>query len=363
MRTILFTGFPGFIGRRIVHALLAGDAETRVVCLVQPKFLAQARTEADRIATTLVLGSGRLTTLPGDITEPSLGLANPAELAGSVNELWHLAAIYDLAVAEDFARRVNLEGTRHVLAFCRSCTAFDRLVYFSTAYVAGTRTGVVREDELVYGQSFKNHYEATKFAAEVLVRAAMDQGLPAVVIRPSIVVGDSRTGETDKFDGPYNAFKFLHKLRAVPLPMPLIGESKAHVNLVPVDFLVDASVAIARKRDAVGLTFHLVDPRPLTAAEVYDLACKLVTGRGAAPLSVPEPILEAALGFEPLRAWLGVQREVLTYFNHEARFDATNTLALLEGTGLRPPSPREYFPALYRFWLAHKDEAGFAAKA
>ena len=365
-RTILFTGFPGFIGKRLSSKLLADDPRAHVICLVQSKFLGQARTEAERIRTELRLPAEQLTCTTGDITDPRLGLAGQYDdLCARVNEVWHLAAIYDLAVAEELARKVNVDGTRHVLAFCRACKVLNLLVHFSTAYVAGTRSGLVRENELIMGQSFKNNYEATKFAAEVYVRMEMDKGLPAIVIRPAIVVGDSRTGETDKFDGPYYAFKMLSKLnvKGLRVKMPLLGPSAAEANLVPVDFLVDATVALAKKRDAVGKTFHMADPMPLRAAELYDLACRLVLGRGAASYSVPAALAEKALHIDALRHWLGVPAEAVAYFNHKVKLDSSQTTALLEGTGVKLPRVREYFPVLYQYWLAHKDELGYAPKA
>ncbi len=362
-RTILFTGFPGFIGRRLVARILQREGSAELVCLVQSKFLAQARAEADRIVSRLGLERSRLSMLAGDITQPQLGLGEGyAALAERVAEVWHLAAVYDLAVGEDLARKVNVEGTQHVLELCRAAPSLERLVYYSTCYVAGTRTGLVREDDLVHGQGFKNFYESTKFAAEVLVRQAMEKGLKAVIIRPSIVVGDSKTGETDKFDGPYNTFKFLYKLRALPLPMPLVGPSDAEVNIVPVDFLVDATMAISEKREALGKTFQVADPRPIKAAALYDLACRLVTGRGAAGFSLPPALLERTLAVGAVRGWLGVPKQVLAYFNHQTHFDTTNTLAMLEGTGIHAPAVKDYFPMLYRFWLEHRDEPGFEAK-
>lgn len=365
VRTTLFTGFPGFIGRRLVAKLLQEDPSSQLLCLVQPKYFAQARVEAERVMGRLGVEPRRLGLQQGDITDPELGLDTAAygELASRVTEVWHLAAIYDLAVAEKIARRINVDGTRNVLAFCRSCRSFTRLVYFSTCYVSGDRRGVVREEELAAGQGFKNHYESTKFAAEVAVRGDIERGLPGIVIRPSIVVGDAKTGETDKFDGPYNAFKMLSKLRLLPMKLPRLGPSQAEVNLIPVDFLVDATVAIAKDEASIGKTFHIADPAPLKAADIYDLACRLVTGRGAARISLPAGWFDAALSLRPVRGFFDVPREVLTYFNHDVHYDTSNTSRAIAANGVRLPPLPEYFTTLYRYWLAHKAEPGYTAKA
>jgi thioester reductase-like protein len=186
--TSLVTGFPGFIGRRLVRAL-----DGPVVALVEERMAEQARSLAGEGVEVVV----------GDITQRRLGLSDAdwERLVGEVTHVFHLAAIYDLSVPIELAQRVNVDGTGNVLELCQAAKRFERLAYVSTAYVAGLRTGVIYEHELVMGQAFKNHYESTKFQAEVWVRALMDR-VPTTILRPAIVVGDSQTGETEKFDGP-----------------------------------------------------------------------------------------------------------------------------------------------------------------
>src|SRR5262245_5696979 len=204
--TELVTGFPGFIGRRLVAALLERDPEVRVTALVEPRMLEAARPVADSI------GDERIELLAGDITDRRLGLeADDYErLTAETRRVFHLAAIYDLAVPLEIAQRVNVDGTGNVLDFCRAAETLERLAYVSTAYVAGLRTGVVYEHELIMGQEFKNHYESTKFQAEVWVRELLGE-VPITILRPAIVVGDSETGETEKFDGPYYVLRALSR--------------------------------------------------------------------------------------------------------------------------------------------------------
>src|SRR4051795_4752326 len=178
--------------------------------------------------------------LPGDIGERRLGLDDDTygRLAGEVTEVHHLAAIYNLAVPLELAQKVNVDGTGNILELCRDCDALERLHYVSTAYVAGDRHGSVYEHELVLGQQFKNHYESTKFQAELWVRDQMDK-VPTTIYRPAIVVGDSQTGETQKFDGPYYMLRVVSVAEQRPLPIPQFGRAEAPFNVVPVDFVVD----------------------------------------------------------------------------------------------------------------------------
>ena len=179
--TVLFTGFPGFIGTRVVRALLAADPKLSVAAVVEPRMAARARDVAVR------LDGQRIEVLEVDIGERGLGIAADRldSLRSEVTIAYHLAAIYDLAVPLDTAQRVNVDGTGNVLEVCAGCKKLERLNYVSTAYVAGDRKGVVYEHELALGQGFKNHYESTKFQAELWVRDAMDD-VPVTVYRPAI---------------------------------------------------------------------------------------------------------------------------------------------------------------------------------
>src|SRR5947199_8938382 len=261
--TVLFTGFPGFIGTRVVRALLTADPKLSVAAVVEPRMAARARDVAVR------LDGQRIEVLEGDIGERGLGIAADRldSLRSEVTIAYHLAAIYDLAVPLDTAQRVNVDGTGNVLEVCASCKKLERLNYVSTAYVAGDRKGVVYEHELALGQGFKNHYESTKFQAEVWVQVRM-RDIPTTIYRPAIVVGDSRTGETEKFDGPYYMLRTIARSVHDHLPIAQFGRAEAPFNCVPVDFIVGAMVAAADDPAALGETLHLVDPEPVTAAEV-----------------------------------------------------------------------------------------------
>src|SRR5690606_36045865 len=267
--------------------------------------------------------------------------------------VWHLAAIYDLAVPEPIAYRVNVLGTANVLDFCEDCDDLARLDYVSTCYVSGTRTGVVRESELDEGQQFKNHYESTKAWAEMEVQRRMHR-MPVCVHRPGIVVGDSRTGETDKYDGPYFIITMLMRLPAW-MPMVNIGEGGSRVNLVPVDFLVDAMAALWVNEAAIGQTVQLADPNPYPAREIVEALMELL-GRRKPVGSVPPGLVEKALGVRALRQLARVPRESVIYFNHDVLYDTENQRRLLEGTGVSCPDLLSYLPTLVDYVKAHPDK-------
>ncbi len=349
--TILFTGFPGFIGARLIPRLLADDPDATVVALVEPRMVARARTEAAAI-------SERLVVEPGDITHRTLGLDAPryAELSRTVTRVMHLAAVYDLAVPAAVAEAVNVTGTQNVIDFCRACTNLVRHEYVSTAYTAGRRSGRVLESELWAGQSFKNHYESTKFAAEVLVRASMDD-VPTAIYRPAIVVGDSGTGETAKFDGPYYVLRFLSLVDRLHLPIPQFGSRESTFNVVPVDFVVDALATGARDDAMTGETLHLVDPEPVTARELVRTLATTLTGREPS-YPFPASMMETSLRIGLVRRILAnTPRESIEYLNHPVTFDTTRASALLAPHGLRCPRFPEYVGTMVEYFRTHERDA------
>lgn len=348
-RVLFITGFPGFIGRRLVRALLADDAEARVVAIVEPKQLSRAEECAQTIA------AERIELLPGDISQPTLGLdvATRERLEGSVTQVFHLAAIYNLAVPLEIAQRVNVDGTGNILDLCARCTQLERLNYVSTAYVAGDRTGVVYEHELVLGQGFKNHYESTKFQAEVWVQVRM-RDIPTTIYRPAIVVGDSATGETEKFDGPYYILRTIARAAERPGPIPQLGSDRSPFNVVPVDFIVASIVAASRDPAASGETLHLVDPEPISAGELSRVLSREYAGREPS-VKIPGPVLEQSLRVKRMRDYFsGAPPESIIYLNHPVRFDTRKATELLARHGMRCPRFDEYAGNVVRFFRAHE---------
>jgi thioester reductase-like protein len=349
-RTILFTGFPGFLGLRLLPRLLEAKPHARIECLVQEKFLELAREGVAGIERAHSRARGRLGLVIGDITLPGLGLEDAAakRLREDMTECYHLAAVYDLAVKPEVAHRINVLGTRHVLALLAEATRFERLHYVSTAFVSGTARGVYRETDLDVGQGFKNHYERTKFEAEVEVAKS---ALPKTIYRPGIVVGDSRTGETGKFDGPYFILRFMERLPSPGL-FALPGGGKGTSNVVPVDFVIEALARLSASPESAGKTYHLTDPDPLSPAAIARLFARAL---GKSFLFFPVPMGVAKAAFLPIHGLIGMPLEALDYFSDPVRHDATVATRDLGALGLSCPRLADYTDALVRFYRAERD--------
>lgn len=340
--TYFITGFPGFIGKRLVEHIAQEDPDGRVFLLVQPKFFKDAQRYAAKLT------GAPIEILTGDIVDMHLGLSGGEyqKLCDEVTDIFHLAAISYLGVPKETAWRVNVDGTRNVLELATDCRKLRRFNHFSTCYVSGDRVGVIAEDELERGQTFRNVYEETKYHAERLVKRAAAH-LPVTIYRPSSVVGDSRTGEIDRFEGPYY-LGILLVMSPLVMPLPLPGNGVAPLNVVPVDFLVKAVWSISRDPRAVGRTLHLVDPNPMSARRVYELIAE------KSHKKLPKFTLSARAADVMLRLpWLEKlarpHRAAITYVNHLAIYNCYNTLELLDGTGIRCPPLATYLDKLVAF--------------
>jgi dephospho-CoA kinase len=341
----LITGFPAFTAKKMIEKLVAVEPDTKLYVLARDKFAA----EADALITSLGARE-RAEVLVGDICDMDLGLSSAEYRALSKELTWihHLAGIYFMGIDDDTARRVNVGGTRTVIELARDAARLERVVHWSTAMVSGDRNGTIYEEDLDTGQKFHNGYERTKYEAERLVRNAMRQ-LPITVVRPSTIVGDSKTGAIDKFDGPY----YLMVLIATNdsgMRLPLIGRGNAPLHLVPIDYAIDAAWQVARSDGAAGKTFHLVDPNPLSARAVLEGVAEhanTAIPRGSIPRALTRAVLRtpglARLGRGPLA--------FLDSLDHVVHYDQQNTANALAGTTLRCPPLADYLPVLVRHML------------
>ena len=348
------TGGTGLIGSRVITRLLATAPDARVWVLVRRDSLARFERLAAR-------WGERAVPLVGDLTRPDLGLSEQtrADLRSrGIDHIVHCAAIYDITVGEAAQRAANVEGTRAVIELALALGA--TLHHVSSIAVAGTFDGEYTENDFDVAQELPTPYHLTKFEAEQLVRATT--GLRFRVYRPAVVVGDSRTGEMDKIDGPYYFFGLLAKLARLPGITPMALPDTGRTNIVPVDYVADALVALMHRDDRDGQTFHLTAPKNIGLRGIYRAiapAAGLPPIRAALPRAVAAPFLAASGRAKVVRdiavTQLGIPAEILDVVDLAPTFTTDNTSDALRGTGITVPEFASYAPVLWRYWADHLD--------
>ena len=358
------TGATGFIGKRLVKRLL--ERKGAVV-----HFLIRQASE-DKVAGLREywgVGPARAVPVFGDLTAKKLGVGTESikALKGQVDHFYHLAAVYDLEADEERQIAVNIEGTRNTVELAKAIGA-GHFHHVSSIAAAGLYEGVFREDMFDEAENIEHPYFMTKHESEKIVRTECK--IPWSVYRPALVVGDSHTGEMDKIDGPYYFFKLIQRMRQILPPwMPSIGLEGGRINIVPVDFVVDALNHISHHKRASGQCFHLVDPMGYRVGDVLDIfskaahAPKMNLFVNAALLGfIPKAVKKGLMALAPVRRVhravmqdLGLPEDMMNFVNYPTRFDCRETLAALKGSGIACPNLNDYAWRLWDYWERHLD--------
>jgi thioester reductase-like protein len=354
---ILLTGFPSaLLARRLLIALLESEPDVRVLCLVPAKLREAADNELKLLPRTQ---RERTEIVVGDVADMDFGLSGRRflELTKRVDVVHHCSFATYAGVPRQVAERVNIGGTAEVLELCEMSGRNCQMVLWSTAGVSGTLHGRVIEGELKQPPSFPSVVEETRFRAERMVREAMDH-VPTTILRPSIMVGDSRTGEIDRMEGPYLLI-LLMLSSPMDLRVPLPGRGDVPLNLVPIDYVVEAGYAISRDPRSVGRTFHIVDEDPPTARRVFERIAE-ATGRPGPVGSLPSQLATALLRTPGLERFSHIPRTFLEQLATEVTYDARNTRELLLGTGIVCPNAASYLPVMVDFVRSQQQRRALA---
>src|SRR4051794_5891706 len=358
------TGATGFIGRNLVQRLL--QREGTVYALVR----AGSRGRLEELRTSFGPDGARVVPIAGDLAQPSLGVSEEDRLTlrGDVDHFFHLAAIYDMTAGAEAQEIANVEGTRHAVELAGTTEAgcFHQI---SSIAAAGLYRGEWREDMFEEAERLDTHpYFRTKHESERVVREECRR--PWRVYRPGIVVGDPRSGEIDKVDGPYYFFKLLQRARRVlPSWLPTVGIEGGEINIVPVDYVASAIDHIAHQPKLDGRAFHLTDPNPKTAGEVVNLFARAadapqMTVRLGTDVTEPATgLARTALKFFPpakyaVKAALGeldLPASVLEYVDYPTSFDSSQARKALKGSGIEVPPLESYAARVWDYWERNLD--------
>jgi NAD(P)-dependent dehydrogenase (short-subunit alcohol dehydrogenase family) len=360
------TGATGFIGKRLVKKLLARKGSV-------VHFLMREASR-DKIPALLEYwGASTTRAIPvfGDLRSPKLGVSKDQikALSKSVDHFYHLAAVYDMMAEADDQFAANVDGTRHTVELANAI-APGCFHHVSSIAAAGMFEGIFREDMFDEAEGLDHPYFATKHESEKIVRTQTAGAWR--VYRPGMVVGDSRTGEMDKIDGPYYFFKLIQRIRQLLPPwMPTIGLEGGRINIVPVDFVVNAMEHISHQPKLDGMCFHLTDTDPMRVGEVLNTFCRAAHAPtmsirvNAALLGfIPKSIKKGIMSLTPVRRVrdaimtdLGLPDGMMAFVNYPTRFDSRHTTQALKGTGIACPPLAQYAAPVWDYWERHLDPA------
>ncbi|MGY3876969.1 SDR family oxidoreductase [Aeromonas enteropelogenes] len=359
------TGGSGFIGRRLIKKLLAQSPDNHIYFLMR----AANQDKLPELHDYWQVDEGRATPVFGDMTLPLLGVteALQGELRDRIDHFFHLAAIYDLNAKAGVQQQVNVDGTRQAVQLAAQLGA-RQFHHCSSIAAAGLFDGLFREDMFEEAEQLDLPYFQTKHEAEGIVRK--ECMVPWRIYRPGIVVGDANTGEMDKIDGPYYFFKTIQKLRRLLPPwMPAIGVEGGRINVVPVNFVVDAMAHISHQAGEENKTFHLTDPNPMRVGDMLSTFSRAAHAPepairiNASLFSfIPRHLMAMLMTMTPVRrirdaaiADLGLPKDVFRLINYPTRFDSRETQRVLKGTDIEVPPLHSYAWRLWDYWERHLD--------
>jgi len=358
------TGATGFIGKRLVKKLLARKGSA--------VYFLMRESSRDKIPALMEYwGASKTRAIPvfGDLRQPKLGVHKDTikQLAKGIDHFYHLAAIYDMLAGPEEQAEVNVQGTRNAVDLANALQA-GILHHVSSIAAAGMFEGIFREDMFEEAENLDHPYFATKHESEKIVRKETKGAWR--VYRPGMVVGDSKTGEMDKIDGPYYFFKLIQRIRQLLPPwMPTIGIEGGRINIVPVDYVVDAMDHISHQPKLDNRAFHLTDPEPMRVGEVLNTFCRAAHAptmsiRINAALFgfIPKSIKKGVMALSPVRRVrdavmkdLGLPGDLMAFVNYPTRFDNRDTAAALKGTGIACPPLEKYAAAVWDYWERNLD--------
>jgi thioester reductase-like protein len=343
-RSVTFvTGLPQYTTWRLVQELAGADEERRFAFLVRERALGAVK----KLLNKLPGDRARFRILEGGVQKMDFGLSGVEyeELLAEVSQIHHMAGVFHLGVDPNVAERVNVRGTEEIIELAKGAKGLERLILYSTLGVSGDFQGVWTEEDFDRGQKFHNHYELTKFRSEGLVRRERD--IPHTILRSPVIVGDSQTGEIDRFDGPYQLMLLFIAL-PVDLGLPLPGRASRFVNLIPIDYFAKAARVLSTHPESVGRTLHIADPEPLTMARVFELIA-MASEKKVPSGYIPARLTRALMRTPGLERFADSPVAALDLFTADVVYSSAQAQELLREVGLTCPRFPDYVENLVGF--------------
>ena len=331
-KKIFITGSTGFLGSYILREILV-QTDADIILLVRGRSQYEAEARVFNILKDFFKHRffknrlNRIKVLKGDIMLSNFGFKKSEykNLIRNIDEIYHSAATTDLGIKIVQARLINLVGTKSIIKFAKNCIKLSKIHYISTAFIAGTKEGLFKENDLFVKQDFNNAYEQSKFEAELLFRYYGKNKVKIVIYRPSIIIGEYKSGKTTSFKMFYQPLRFFYNefFEAVPL------NPNTLYNLIPVDVAAKTIVFLALNYNRSSV-FHIVSKQNILLGHIMDICSNYLSFKKPAYIS-REQFDRMNIG--PIRKKM--IEPFLGYFNFKAIFDNTKTLKVLGNLGFK----------------------------
>jgi thioester reductase-like protein len=339
-RVFLLTGLPAsLLAQKLLGQLLLQHPAAQVKCLVAEALLEKTQDVIRRLSAN---DQARVETIRGDVSAMDFGLSGSRflALAAQIDVVHHCVCASHGGLSRDAERRAYVGSTGEVLELALASQGrLTRLVHWGSALLSQPNNGRVTETEWKRPQAFRSRSDEMRFRAEALIRDAMNR-VPITILRPSIIVGDSTTGEIDPLEEPYSLFQLMLNTQ-LELRVPVPGRGDQPCHFVPINYVVEAGLAIADDARSAGKTFHLTDERPLSVRRVFEL----ISGAAERPAATPRlsrnlaALILHAPGLERVSP---VPRAFLELLAIDVAYDARNARELLAGTNIECPNVASY---------------------
>ena len=339
-REVLVVGYPEFLSKKLVEKILDSEPDATLLLLVTE---GRHKEVQELVAGYPLAKRKRVELFVGNMAALDLGLTGGEyrDLLARVTHVYHSGMSFLMKHPPRYLYERNVVGTKNLLDFCKEAPRLQRMFFYGSVHVSGDRTGYIREAEFKKGQTPKSHLEYTWYKAEELVRHNRNR-VNYTIFRLGNIVGDSKTGEIDGFNGMYLVMALLlHHRRNRRLILP--GSCNVSSHLIAADYAVDATCYISTLPESRNETYHITDPHSPPVHRVLRL---LTSYLGARPplFGVPMSLLKAAYLVPGFKAAVGVPLDVFTYLNHPVTYSTTNTEDALQQSGITCPDFEGYFP-------------------
>jgi len=348
--SILVTGFGRqFLAQRVVEELLREDEQVQIICPVHGQSHERATALLEKISPQR---REHITLLEADDEAMDFGLSGRdySELTAQLHSIHHCGSNRLVAHADV---RATVVRAREVAELALATPHLDQLVHWSSTLVSGSRRGYFFEGELDEDTEFRNRLEEGLFRAERLL-VSLRPRVPVTVLRPSLIVGDSITGEVGRPDGLHLLIRLMLNT-PMDLKLPIPTRSQTPVHIVPIDYVTEAGVRIARDPRSHGRCFHIVDPQPETVERVFSIFAS-ITGRSLARGRLPASVAQNLLKLPGLNKLTREPRSLLEHFATEVVYDDRNAREILQPQQVHCPQLSTYAENLVSYMRSLKEQ-------